>query len=57
MKALETEPYSQEEANRAAGLGSYVKPKTFVIKTQPDRDTFNKMYENETDKDAVIGNK
>lgn len=54
MKALETEPYSQEEANRAAGMGSYVKPKTFVIKTQPNRETFNKLYENEPNKSAII---
>ncbi|XP_074642270.1 zinc finger protein 593-like [Tubulanus polymorphus] len=27
MKKLETEPYSQEEAERAAGMGSYVAPK------------------------------
>ena len=42
MKALETEPYTQAEANRAAGIGSYVKPKTFIIKTQPDKENFNK---------------
>ena len=55
MKALETEPYNQEEANRAAGMGSYVKPKTFVIKTQPNRETFNKMFLDE--KNALIENK
>jgi len=54
MKALETEPYTQAEANRAAGIGSYVKPKTFVIKTQPDRETFNQIYENEPDKNVII---
>ena len=54
MKALETEPYTQAEAERAAGMGSYVKPKTFVIKTQPDRETFNTIYENEPNKNVII---
>ena len=54
MKALETEPYTQAEAERAAGMGSYVKPKTFVIKTQPDRETFNAIYENEPNKNVII---
>lgn len=38
MKALEVEPYSIEEAERAAGQGSYVKPKTRIIKTQPSKE-------------------
>jgi bud site selection protein 20 len=54
MKALETEPYTQAEANRAAGIGSYIKPKSFTIKTQPDKETFNKIFENEPDKNAII---
>lgn len=36
IKALETEPYTQDEANRAAGMGSYIQPKKFVIKSQPE---------------------
>ncbi len=54
MKALETEPYTQAEANRAAGIGSYIKPKSFTIKTQPDKETFNKIFENEPNKNAII---
>lgn len=28
------EPYSQAEAERASGMGSYVAPKAVVVKTQ-----------------------
>nr|CAD7431481.1 unnamed protein product [Timema monikensis] len=35
MKALELEPYSIEESERAAGKGSYVPPKKRKIETQP----------------------
>ncbi|KAH8288249.1 hypothetical protein KR044_006086, partial [Drosophila immigrans] len=38
MKALETEPYSIEESERAAGRGSFQKPKKRVISTQPSKD-------------------
>ncbi|KAH9500643.1 hypothetical protein Btru_077182 [Bulinus truncatus] len=31
LKALETEPYTQEEADRAAGMGSYVAPKKLKV--------------------------
>ncbi|CAG5130982.1 unnamed protein product [Candidula unifasciata] len=31
LKALEVEPYSQAEANRAAGMGSYVAPKQVSV--------------------------
>ncbi len=54
MKALETEPYTQEEANRAAGIGSYIAPKKFVIKTQPSKEELAKIYEKETNKDVII---
>ncbi|CAF0790680.1 unnamed protein product [Brachionus calyciflorus] len=54
MKALETEPYTQEEAKRAAGMGSYVAPKKFEIKTQPDRQTLTSIYQETTDKDNMI---
>ena len=50
MKALETEPYTQAEADRAAGLGSYVAPKKFVMKTQPTREKLQEMYGHELDK-------
>lgn len=38
LKALETEPYTKEEAERAAGQGSYVKAKKRVMKTQPTKE-------------------
>lgn len=38
LKALEVEPYSIEEAERAAGHGSYVKPKTRSMTTQPSKE-------------------
>jgi len=35
IKALQTEPYSQAEAEQAAGMGSYIPPRTGLdIKTQ-----------------------
>lgn len=34
MKALELEPYTIEESEKAAGLGSYVQPKKRKIETQ-----------------------
>lgn len=36
IKALQVEPYTQEEADRAAGMGSYVAPKTVDVQTQQD---------------------
>lgn len=35
IKELKLEPYSLEEADRAAGFGSYVAPKQRIIVTQP----------------------
>lgn len=37
IKALSIEPYTQEEADRAAGVGSYVAPKKVKVETQPDK--------------------
>ncbi|KAJ8315097.1 hypothetical protein KUTeg_007247 [Tegillarca granosa] len=37
IKALSIEPYTQEEADRAAGIGSYVAPKKVKVETQPDK--------------------
>ena len=54
MKALETEPFTQEEANRAAGMGSYKAPRKFEIKTQPDRPTMNQIFENKKDDMTII---
>uniref|UniRef100_A0A0B6YY56 C2H2-type domain-containing protein n=1 Tax=Arion vulgaris TaxID=1028688 RepID=A0A0B6YY56_9EUPU len=34
LKALEVEPYSQDEADRAAGMGSYVAPKSVTVTSQ-----------------------
>ncbi|KFM71453.1 Zinc finger protein 593, partial [Stegodyphus mimosarum] len=34
LKALEMEPYSQKEAEAAAGLGNYVAPKRRKVETQ-----------------------
>lgn len=38
LKALETEPYTIEESERAAGRGSYQKPKKRVMETQPTKE-------------------
>jgi hypothetical protein len=41
IKALQIEPYTQDEANRAAGMGSFIQPKLLLdIKTQPDKSEF-----------------
>ncbi|XP_068125309.1 zinc finger protein 593 [Hyperolius riggenbachi] len=34
LKQLSEEPYTQEEAERAAGMGSYKPPKQIVVQTQ-----------------------
>lgn len=49
MKALETEPYTQAEADRAAGMGSFIAPKKFVIKTQPPKEKLGEIYEKNKD--------
>lgn len=38
MKALELEPYSIEESERAAGQGSYSKPLQRKLETQPTKE-------------------
>lgn len=40
MKALELEPYSIEESERAAGHGKYVKPLKRKMETQPSKEEF-----------------
>lgn len=35
LKELREEPYTQAEAERAAGMGSYIPPKVVEVKTQP----------------------
>ena len=54
MKALETEPYTPAEAERAAGMGSFVVPKKFEIKTQPEKEEFNKIFREREDKEMII---
>lgn len=44
LKQLSVEPYSQEEAERAAGMGSYVPPQRLTVPTEvstevPEMDT------------------
>ena len=44
LKQLSVEPYSQEEAERAAGMGSYVPPQRLAVPTEvstaiPEMDT------------------
>lgn len=44
LKQLTIEPYSQEEAERAAGMGSYVPPQRLAVPTEvstevPEMDT------------------
>ncbi|KAM4698985.1 zinc finger protein 593 [Discoglossus pictus] len=34
LKQLKDEPYTQEEAERAAGMGSYIAPKQIAVQTQ-----------------------
>ncbi|KAF7242376.1 hypothetical protein EYD10_11209 [Varanus komodoensis] len=35
LKQLSEEPYTQEEAERAAGMGSYIPPQKIEVHTQP----------------------
>ncbi|XP_046748115.1 zinc finger protein 593 homolog [Diprion similis] len=39
LKALELEPYTIEDSERAAGKGNYVLPRKRKIETQPEKDT------------------
>ncbi|XP_044527291.1 zinc finger protein 593 [Gracilinanus agilis] len=39
LKQLRVEPYSQEEAERAAGMGSYVPPKRLAVPTDVSTET------------------
>lgn len=54
MKALQTEPYTQEEANRAAGMGSFIAPKKFEIKTQPSKQALEEIMEERMNKDDIL---
>ncbi|RXG72567.1 Zinc finger protein [Armadillidium vulgare] len=47
LKDLELEPYSQAEAERASGKGSYFEPKRRKIETQPiDENVINNLVSN-----------
>ncbi|KAK7904870.1 hypothetical protein WMY93_017477 [Mugilogobius chulae] len=41
LKQLSEEPYTQAEAERAAGMGSYIPPKKVEVKTQPVEETMD----------------
>lgn len=41
LKQLREEPYTQAEAERAAGMGSYIPPKIVEVKTQPIEEDMN----------------
>lgn len=49
MKALEDAPYSIEEAERAAGHGSYVPHKKRKMETQPEKGSDEKIVIEEVD--------
>jgi len=53
MKALETEPYTIEESERAAGLGSFVAPKKRKIETQKPIIKEGKQIKLDTDEDMT----
>lgn len=38
LKQLSVEPYSQEEAERAAGMGSYIPPQQLAVPTEVSTD-------------------
>lgn len=38
IKSLQIEPYTQAEADRAAGMGSYKEPKRLHVQTQPAKE-------------------
>ncbi|XP_029316079.1 zinc finger protein 593 [Cottoperca gobio] len=41
LKKLREEPYTQAEADRAAGMGSYIAPKKVEVKTQTVEEDMN----------------
>lgn len=49
LKALEDEPYTVEEAERAAGHGSYVAHKKRKMETQPEKGSEQKIVVEEVD--------
>lgn len=65
LKALELEPYSIEESERAAGAGSYRQAKKRALETQPTKEELVsgakkvkcEIVVEEEEEDAVDGNK
>jgi len=57
MKALETEPYSIEESERAAGMGSYVQPKKRKIETMLPESVKNEETIDDIKKRAKLSGK
>lgn len=53
MKALELEPYTIEESERAAGLGNYIKPQKRKIETQKPITEESKRPKIEEDEDIM----
>jgi len=56
MKALETEPYTIEESERAAGMGSYVQPKKRKIDTMLPESVKNEESVEDIKKRAKLSN-
>ena len=56
MKALEIEPYSIEESERAAGMGSYVQPKKRKIETLVPESVKNEESVEDIKKRAKLSN-
>lgn len=44
IKRLKEEPYTQAEADRAAGMGSYIPHKTVEVKTQEVEEKMDWMW-------------
>jgi bud site selection protein 20 len=45
LKKLETEPYTQAEAERAAGMGSYIPPKKVKVDGQKAEEKMDRSDE------------
>jgi len=56
MKALETEPYTIEESERAAGMGSYIQPKKRKIDTMLPESVKNEESMEDIKKRAKLSN-
>ncbi|RZF40614.1 hypothetical protein LSTR_LSTR007497 [Laodelphax striatellus] len=54
LKALELEPYSIEESERAAGMGSYIAPKKRKMQTQPLKSEESTAKRSDDDGDDIM---